>query len=86
MEVALNSLSRRKFNVADCAVAEARLIPEAEAAAPPPAGERCVVLVNHRADKTWLVVVRSPAQPGNVWAFVTVNPGGDGVVHIDYKP
>ena len=58
----------------------------AEAAAPPPAGERCAMLVAHRADQTWLVVVRSPAQPGNVWAVVTVSAKGEGVVHIDYKP
>jgi hypothetical protein len=85
-EAALNSLTRRKFNVAGCAPAEARVVTEAEAAAPPPGGERCAMLVAHRPDKTWVVVVRSPAQPGNVWAVVSVSPGGDGVVHIDYKP
>jgi hypothetical protein len=85
-EAAINSLTRRKFNVTACTSSEARIIPEAEAAAPPPAGERCAMLVAHRADKTWLVVVRSPAQPGNVWAVVTVSANGEGVVHIDYKP
>jgi len=85
-EAALNALTRRKFNVAACTASEARVISEAEAAAPPPAGERCAMLVAHRADQTWLVVVRSPAQPGNVWAVVTVSAKGEGVVHIDYKP
>ncbi len=85
-EAAINSLTRRKFNVAGCTSSEARTITEAEAAAPKPAGERCAMFVAHRADKTWLVVVRSPAQPGNVWAVVTVSPNGEGVVHIDYKP
>jgi hypothetical protein len=85
-EAALNSLVRRKFNVAGCTSSEARAIPEAEAAAAPPGGERCAVLVAHRADKTWVVVVRSPLQPGNVWAVVTVSPNGEGVTHIDYKP
>ncbi len=85
-EAALNSLSRRKFVVTACTASEVRVITEADAAAPPPASERCAVLAAHRADKTWLVVVRAPAQPGNVWAVVTVSPRGEGVVHIDYKP
>ena len=85
-EAALNSLSRRKFVVTACTASEARTISEADAAAPPPASERCAVLVAHRADKTWTVVVRAPAQPGNVWAVVTVTAKGEGVVHIDYKP
>ena len=36
-EAAINALTRRKFNVAACTSSEARVIPEAEAAAPPPA-------------------------------------------------
>lgn len=85
-EAALGSLSRRKFNVAGCSPEDTRVITEAEAGGHPPGGERCAVLVAHRADKSWLVVVRSPAQQGDVWAVVTVSPGGDGVLHIDYKP
>jgi hypothetical protein len=85
-DAALASLSRRKFNVAGCAAADARTVPEAETAAVPAAGDRCTLLVAHRADRSWIVVVRSPAQTGNVWAVVTVSAGGEGVLHIDYKP
>lgn len=85
-EAAINALARRKFDVANCTSSEARVISEADAANPPPGGDHCAMLVAHRADKSWVVVVRSPAQTGNVWAVVTVAPSGAGVTHIDYKP
>jgi len=85
-DLALNSLSRRKFNTAGCASTDIRVIPEAEVSAVPTGSEVCTLLVAHRADKTWAVVVRSATQVGNVWAIVTVSPGGEGVIHIDYKP
>jgi hypothetical protein len=85
-DVAIASLSRRKFNVAGCTAADARVVPEAETAAVPGASESCTLLVAHRADGTWVVVVRSATQTGNVWALVTVSAGGEGVQHIDYKP
>jgi hypothetical protein len=85
-DLALNSLARRKFNTAGCASTDVRVVTETEAAAPPTVSETCTLLVAHRADKTWAVVVRSATQTGNVWAIVTVTPGGEGVVHIDYKP
>jgi hypothetical protein len=59
---------------------------EAEAAMAAVVDERCAVRVARRADNTWLVVVRSPSQLGNVAAKVSVSPGAEGVVHIDYKP
>ena len=85
-EVALGSLAKRKYNVAGC-MGEARGVgTEAEAAAASVVNERCAVLVTRRADKTWMVVVRSPAQLGGVSATVIVSPGAEGVVHVDYKP
>ena len=86
MEVALASLSKRSFNVSACVATGLRVVTEAEAAAGPGGGDGCSVLVAHRADRTWLVIVRSPSQPGKVWAVVTVTAGGEGVAHIDYKP
>ncbi len=85
-DLALNSLSRRKFNTAGCASTDIRVVPEAEVSAVPAGSEVCTLLVAHRADKSWAVVVRSATQAGNVWAIVTVSPGGEGVTHIDYKP
>ena len=85
-DLALSSLSRRKFNTAGCASTDVRVVPETEVAAVPAGSEVCTLLVARRADKTWAVVVRSATQAGNVWAVVTVSPGGEGVVHIDYKP
>jgi hypothetical protein len=86
-EVALGSLAKRKYNVAGCTAAEAKVVAtEAEAAAAAVVDERCAVRIARRADKTWLIVVRSPSQLGNVAAKVSVSPGAEGVVHIDYKP
>jgi hypothetical protein len=81
--VALESLSRRKYNVTGCAAAEARVAADPESAVP---SSGCSVLVARRPDGTWLVVVRSAAQLGNVWAKVTVSAGGEGVQHVEYKP
>ncbi len=83
-DVAIASLSRRKYNVTGCAAAEARLVADVDAEAAPAAG--CSVVVARRPDRTWLVVIRSSAQLGNVSARVTVLAGGEGVQHIDYKP
>jgi hypothetical protein len=86
-DVALGSLAKRKYNVAGCTSAEAKIVPtEAEAAAVAVVDEKCAVRVTRRADKTWFVVIRSPSQLGNVAAKVSVSPGAEGVVHIDYKP
>jgi hypothetical protein len=85
-DTALASLSRRKFIVTGCSSADVRAVAEADASTVPAVSERCTLLVAHRADGTWIVVVRSPSQPGNVWAVVNVSAAGDGVQHIDYKP
>jgi hypothetical protein len=85
-EVALASLAKRKFSTLGCAVEDMRVLPEAEAQKGAPPGERCSILVARRADKTWLVVVRSASQTASPKALVTVSPGGEGVTHIDYQP
>jgi hypothetical protein len=85
-DVALGSLTKRKYNTAGCVATDARLVPEAEAVAPTSADERCQIRVARRADRTWVVVVRSPAQRGDVTATVQVSAGAEGVLHIDYKP
>jgi hypothetical protein len=88
-DVALASLAKRNFDVSECAAAEMRLLGEAEARAGAPIGDRCSVLTAHRADKTWLVVIRSatraaPIRAGGALAIVTVTAGGEGVAHIEY--
>jgi hypothetical protein len=88
-EVALASLTKRNFDVSECAPSDLRLVGEAEARAGAPVGERCSVLTAHRADRTWLVVIRSatrsaPIRAGGALAIVTVTAGGEGVAHIEY--
>lgn len=95
-QIAIDSLTKRKFDTTGCTSADTRVVTEAEANAGTGKGARCGLLVARRADKTWLVVVRAPqhqgelqagtAQAGSVQALVTVTPGGEGVQHIDYKP
>jgi hypothetical protein len=88
-EVALASLAKRNFEVGECSASEARFTGEAEARAGAPIGDRCSVLTAHRADRTWLVVVRAairsaPTRAGGALAIVTVTAGGEGVAHIEY--
>jgi hypothetical protein len=89
LEVALGSLSKRNFDVSNCAPADLRIVDEAAARAGEPIGDRCVMLVARRADRTWLVNIRpatrgSPSQAGGSQALVTVTPGAEGVKHIEY--
>lgn len=89
LDVALQSLSKRNFDVSNCQASELRVVDEAGARAGEPIGDRCVMLVARRADKTWLVNVRpatraTPSQAGGSMAIVTVTPGAEGVKHIDY--
>jgi hypothetical protein len=89
VDVALTSLGKRNFEVSECAPAEARTVPEAEARAGAPVGDRCSILVGRRADRTWIVGVRpathaAPSRAGGALAVVTVTAGGEGVAHIDY--
>lgn len=86
---ALTSLSKRNFDVAACGAHEARVVPEATARAGEPIGDRCSLLVGRRADKTWLVAVRSatrdaPTRAGGSLALVIVAPSGEGVQKIEY--
>lgn len=88
-DVALGSLSKRNFDVSNCSSADLRIVEEAAARAGEPIGDRCVMLVARRADRTWLVNVRSatraaPTQAGGSQALVTVTPGAEGVKHIEY--
>src|SRR5262249_54429115 len=74
VEVALKSLTKRNFDVSNCASTELRVVDEAAARAGEPIGDRCVVLVARRADRTWLVNIRSatrdkPTQAGGSQAI-----------------
>ncbi len=89
VDVALTSLAKRNFEVAECSAAEARTVSEAEAKAGAPVGERCTILIAQRADRTWILGIRpattaTPSRAGGSVAVVTVTPGGEGVTHIDY--
>ena len=87
---ALFSLSKRNFDVAACAPDEAKTAAtEAEVRAGAPIGERCIMMVTRRPDRSWLVSVRAattaaPSRAGGALAVVTVNPSGEGVTHIEY--
>lgn len=85
-KVALDALSKRNFDVAGCAAAEARLVPEAEARAGVAATDQCAVLAARAADGTWLVVVRSTLSSKSVGAQarVTVTPSAEGLGGIEY--
>jgi len=88
-EVALGSLSKRNFEVSECAATELRIVPEAEARAGAPVGDRCTILVARLPDKKWLCAIRpatraAPTRAGGSLGLVTVTPGGEGVAHIDY--
>ncbi|MCC6559483.1 MAG: hypothetical protein IT372_41730 [Polyangiaceae bacterium] len=85
-DVTLAALSRRSFDVAGCAAAEARVVPEAEARAGAAAGDRCLVLVARKADESWLVVVRSAlsSKSYGAQALVTVAPGAEGITAVEY--
>src|SRR5690349_14990564 len=81
LDAALAALSKRNFDVHECAPADLRIAPEPEARAGAPLGERCTMLVARRADRTWLVAVRAattsaPSRAGGGLALVTVSPGG----------
>ncbi|WP_437675718.1 hypothetical protein [Sorangium sp. So ce131] len=84
--MALTALSHRRFDVRGCDAAAARVVDEAAARAGTPQGERCVLVVAQRSDRTWLVAVRSAlsSQSFGAQALVTVLPEGEGVRGIEY--
>jgi hypothetical protein len=89
LDVALKSLAKRNFDVGNCAPTDLRVVDEPAARAGEPIGDRCVMLVARRADRTWLVNVRpatraNPSQAGGSQALVTITPGAEGVKHIEY--
>jgi hypothetical protein len=89
LTVALASLSKRNFDLSNCAPTDLRIVDEAAARAGEPIGDRCVMLVARRADRTWLLNIRpatraAPSQAGGSQALVTVTPGAEGVKHIEY--
>ncbi|AKT39231.1 hypothetical protein [Chondromyces crocatus] len=83
---ALTSLERRNFDTEGCVASKARVVPEAEARAGMPKGERCGMLVARKSDETWLVVVRSAlsSKSYGAQALVTVASEGQGVRGIEY--
>jgi hypothetical protein len=83
--LAIASLKKRSYNVGTCASEPVGLAAEADLATVKVVDERCAVKVARQGDGGWLVVVRSPTQLGSTWARVIVNPGLQGVTHVEYK-
>ena len=85
-KVALDSLARRNFDTKACDANAARVVSEAELAAPSPPPAGCDVLAAKQINTKWTIVVRPKPPEGQpaIQATVTVTSGAEGVVGIKY--